>query len=229
MGSLGTESRLVDVVVVDDHASFADAISLAIDLQPDLRCLATVGTAEAAVELAQRECPDVVLLDLALPGMGGIEALPVLRAACPDLRIVVLTANTSSDALLAAVDAGADGFLPKEQPFADVLDVIRRGDEAPGATSMAMAQILKQAAPVPSAVGPAPAPVSLTEREREVLELLADGLVVKQIAARLGISVNTCRGHIRTLLAKFDAHSQLAAVVTAARQGLLPNLRTVNG
>lgn len=225
------EPRVIDVAVVDDHRAFADAISLAIDLQPDLRCTETVGTAEAAIEVALQRCPDVILLDLALPGMGGIEAITELRAACPSLRIIVLTANTSAETMLAAVEAGADAFLPKEQRFAEVLDTIRHGDDSLPMAAATMARLLQQARSTQRSAEDLGSPdaTGLTDREFDVLTLLADGLAVKQVARRLGISVNTCRGHVRSLLAKFDAHSQLAAVVKAARAGMLPNLRGPDG
>ncbi len=211
------------VVVVDDQAAFADAISLAIDLQPDLRCLATMPTAEAALGFLQTRCADVVLLDLALPGMTGIEAIAPLRATCPQLRVVVLTANTTGDSVLAAAQAGADRFLPKERPFAEVLDALRGVDQPLVPTSVA--RLLRQAGDAGPGGSPGPA-VELSERERDVLMALADGKPVKAIARELGISVNTCRNHVRALLAKFDAHSQLAAVVKAARAGMIPSLGT---
>ncbi len=214
---------VLNVVVVDDHRTFADAISLAMDTLPDVRCAATVSSAEQAISVVRERCPDAVLLDVALPGMSGIEAIAELKAACPDLRVIVLTANTTAETLLAAAEAGADRFLPKEQPFADVLQAIRDVDETPVADPRSMAGLLRQA----RLDGPSPARdgVALTDREFEILALLADGITVKQIAQRLGISLNTCRGHVRALLAKFDTHTQLAAVVRAARAGMLPNLR----
>lgn len=223
-------SREIEVLIVDDHRTFADAIALALDVQPGVRSWGCVHSAEEAIDRLRSGCPDVVLLDVALPGLDGISAIERFRSICPDIRIVVLTANTTGETMLAAVDAGVDGFLPKEQPFADVLEVIM-DDDASGliADARTLARLVDgtAATSVPDRrdeqrrLPRQP----LTEREYEILLLLADGTPVKQIAQRLDMSVHTCRGHVNALLGKLEAHSQLAAVITAARVGLLPNLR----
>jgi DNA-binding NarL/FixJ family response regulator len=219
----GPRTSVLDVLVVDDQRLFADAISLAVDAMADLHCVATVGTGEDAVAFVRRRCPDVVLLDLALPGIDGIETLARLRKLCPAVRAVVLTANTTADALMAAVDAGADAFLPKEQRFTDVLEAIRGSAQSVLADDRTISRLIRYARTTSATEADTPSP-ELTDREHEVLILLAEGLAVKQIARRLGISVNTCRGHVRAVLTKFDTHSQLAAVVKAARAGMLPTL-----
>lgn len=215
----------IDVLVVDDHRTFGDALCIAINLQPGMSCRGAVASAEDALARVGERCPDVVLLDIGLPGMDGITAIGSLRERCPGLRIVLITADDRSETLLAAVDAGADGFLPKGHPFRKVLEAIRRVDEAVVAEPLSLNRALRhldrghQGSPAPSG------PSDLTEREYEILVLLAEGLPVKQVARRLDMSVNTCRGHVAALLRKFDVHSQLAAVVQAARRGMLPNLR----
>ncbi|MDY7103647.1 MAG: response regulator transcription factor [Actinomycetota bacterium] len=220
-------ASVVAVMVVEDQASFGDAISVALETRSDIRCVANVATAEDAVAHARATCPDVVLLDVALPGASGIDIIPDLRDACPDVRVIVLTANTSGQMLLDAVEAGADAFLPKEHRFSDIIDTIR-DDASASADPRAMASVLHRARHLgdPEVDGLSE---ELTEREYQILLLLADGDSVKEIARRLGISVHTCRGHVRALLVKLDAHSQLAAVVHAARAGLLPNLRAGGG
>lgn len=216
------DRRTIDVLVVDDHRTFGDAMAIAVNTQPDLRCRGAAPSAEVALRWCDDRCPDVVLLDIGLPGMSGIEAIGALRRRCPDARIILVTADTSGAALVDAVEAGADGFLPKSHPFTDVLDAVRRVDHDVIAEPLSMHRAITHLGDAP---GPAtqPAP-ELTEREHEILLLLADGVPVKQVAARLGMTVNTCRGHIAAVLRKLDAHSQLAAVVAAARHGLLPNL-----
>lgn len=209
------------VLVVDDHRAFADAVSLAISIERDLRCIDTVGTAEAAFDVIAGSSPDVVLLDLGLPRVGGIETITILRERWPDLRIVVLTANTSAETVIAAIEAGADAFLPKEQPFATVVAALR-GDDTVALDPATVAEVLRAASSHPASGSP-PAP-DLTDREYQVLVLLSEGLACKTVARRVGISVNTCRGHIRSLLVKLDATSQLQAVMNAARAGILPGL-----
>jgi DNA-binding NarL/FixJ family response regulator len=209
------------VLVVDDQRAFADAVALAVDSQRGLCCVAGVGSAEAALEHVAVECPDVVLLDLRLPGMSGLDAIPLLKDRCPRMRILVLTVDTSRRAIVAAADAGADGFIAKVAPFTDILAAVR-ADESLLVAEEALAEIVRlERDATPPADG---ADGTLTEREREVLTHLARGTPVKQVARGLGISVHTCRGHVRAILHKLDAHSQLAAVVTAARRGLLRDL-----
>ena len=222
-------SKHIEVLIVDDQRTFAGALSLAVGLQPGMHAWSTAHCAEEAIDRVRRSTaegldgPDVVLLDINLPGMDGITAIRHLRAHRPDLRVIVITADFTGDALLAASDAGADVLLPKDQPFEDVIRSIRdeAGDDlfAASRTLVPMVDRAKEE-PTPDRF----ARRSLTEREYEILLLLADGMPVKQIARRLDMSVHTCRGHVSSLLGKLDAHSQLAAVVTAARLGLLPNL-----
>ena len=210
----------IDVLIVDDHRSFADALALAIGLEPDLRCRPPVTTAEEALAQVEASCPDVVLLDVLLPGMDGIAAIPELRARCPGARIVLLTADPRGETFVDAVEAGADGFLSKEVPFERVLDAVRHADHDLEADPAWLQHALDHARSRPSRP-----PVELTEREYEILLLLAEGLAVKQVARRLDMSVHTCRGHVASLHRKLGVHSQLAAVVVAARMGLLPNLQ----
>jgi DNA-binding NarL/FixJ family response regulator len=219
-------SRDTTVLVVDDQRAFADAVGLAVDSQRHLRCIGTVGTAEEAVERVVTARPDVVLLDLQLPGMAGLDAIPIVKERCPGTRVLVLTVDTTRATILAAAAAGADGFLPKDAPFAAILDAVRATDSI-----LVADEVLEQIVHlVRRDGGQARADdTALTERELEVLRHLANGVPVKQIARRLGISVYTCRGHVRAILHKLGAHSQLAAVVVAARRGLLHDLGAWSG
>lgn len=219
--------RPIEVLVVDDHRVFGDAMCIAVNLQPDMSCEGAVATAEEAVARAGVRCPDVVLLDVGLPGMDGITAIGALRECCPKVRTILLTADTRAETLLAAVEAGADGFLPKGFPFTRVLESIRHVEHELVAEPLLLNRAIREVAEVqPRRHRPGEGPAAdLTEREFEILVLLAEGLPVKQVAKRLDVSVNTCRGHVAALLRKLEVHSQLAAVVKAARLGMLPNLR----
>lgn len=212
-----------EVLVVDDHRSFGDAMCIAVNLQPGLTCRGAVTSAEDALAVIDRAgCPDVVLLDVNLPGMDGLTAISALRARCPRVRIILLSADTSARTLVAAVDAGVDGFLPKSYSFGQVLDMVQRSREDLVAEPLTLERALRHA--TSSEESHDTAPIDLTEREQQILALLAEGMPVKQVAARLHMSVHTCRGHVAALLRKFDVHSQLGAVVAAARMGLLPPL-----
>lgn len=187
------------VVLVDDHRVFADALAVALDTQPDLRCGGVAHSlAEAGALLADG---DVALVDLHLPDGSG---LALVAQFAPRLPVIVLTAHLRIDLVRRAAAAGAAGFLGKDAPLAEILDAVRA----------ALA-----GGPVPSRE-PAES-VHLTSRELEVLSLLAVGRDATRIAAELRISVHTTRDHIRSLLAKLGAHSQLDAVVRADRLGIV--------
>jgi len=212
---------VVTALVVDDQRSFADAVALALDSQPGLRCVGAVGTVAEAMKVLDEGCPDVVLLDVMLPGMGGIEAIHLFRERCPSVRVLILTADQAPATFAAAVREGADGFLPKLTPFGDILEAVRRGDDKLLIDLPILDRVMREGEEMP----PLPASgVDITPRELQVLRLLAGGTTVKQVAHRLDISVHTCRAHVRGLLAKLEVHSQLAAVVKAARLGLLRGL-----
>lgn len=212
--------RDVRVLVVDDHRAFAEALQHVIAATPGAECVGAARTGEEAIELARSLRPDVVLLDLQLPGMSGTSVTAKLRAQDPGLRVIILTANASVEALVATATAGATGFLPKEAPLSDILSAIQRpGDTLliDGPTLAHLVDRLQRGTDDAHDLG-------LTAREVEVLDALAHGFDPKQIARHLGITVSTCRSYIKSVLAKLGAHSQLEAVVIAARKGLLHNL-----
>lgn len=214
---------MVRALVVDDQRAFADAVALALDSQPGLACIGAAGTVDEALAVMERECPDVVLLDLRLPGVSGVDAVALLRERCAACRILMLTAHPSPVTLVAAIRAGVDGFLPKDTPFSAILQAVRQEDrllvDGGSLDLVVRSEVVLQSERETRPVGP-PAP-HLTVRETQVLQMLAEGLPVKQVARQLGMSVHTCRGHVRALRSKLEVHSQLAAVVKAARLGLL--------
>jgi DNA-binding NarL/FixJ family response regulator len=206
----------IRVLVVDDHRAVADAIALAIGGASDLICLGTAHNVEDAFALTQRLEPDVVVMDVRLGDGDGVELTARLTARFPELRVVILTAVVDHGLLQRAAEAGASGIFPKDGSLADVLSAVRsaRVDDLVVHPSLLRKLALR----------PTPGPVSvlsLTSREQDVLTLMADGQDSAQIARRLGISLLTCRGYVKSLLTKLDAHSQLEAVVVATRLGLV--------
>jgi DNA-binding NarL/FixJ family response regulator len=207
--------------VVDDHRAFADALGIAIDLQPDLRLAGIASTVEEALEAVRDSSPDVVLMDVHLPGPDGIEGVRRIKELRPHVRVVVLTGFADADAMARAALAGASGFFPKERPVSEILQAIRTASEGgmvvePSTLAAVLARVQE-----PHGSQPAPPALHLTNRQREVLALLAEGLDPRAIARTLGISVNTCRGHVKSVMVKLGAHSQLEAVVEAMHIGLL--------
>lgn len=226
---IGTDTRPPDgtgtltqqrVLVVDDHRTFAELLMMALAAEPDLECVGRASTAREAYRLVDELAPDLVVMDVQMPDIDGIEATRRLLSKRPDLRVVVLTAHTDPSYLVRAAAAGACAFLPKDGGLEEMLATLRSATQ--GMLVLQPDQLAALAAhrdPVPPAR--ANNVDALTPREREVLELLAQGLDPRSISRLLGISLNTSRGHVKSLLAKLHAHTQLEAVVNARRLGIL--------
>ena len=217
---------MIRVLVVEDQLTLAGALRVAIGAQPDMDCVGAVGTAEEAVALAVASSPDVVLMDIRLPGTDGIEATRQVKAACPQVRVLILTADATPARLAAAAAAGASGFLAKDSAFPAVLAAIRAPVDGKilveGNTLAALVESLDRSRQ--PAHGPVPGWAGLTAREQEVLALMGEGLDPQAIAQRLVLSRHTARGHVKNILMKLGAHSQLEAVVIATRAGYMPSL-----
>ncbi|HEV7964404.1 MAG TPA: response regulator transcription factor [Actinoplanes sp.] len=209
--------EVITVLVVDGHQTFAELLGVALRGQPDLRYVGHARNGEQALRLAAELRPDVILLDPELPDADGIAIAEMLRHRQPDTRVVILTASNEATLVGRATAAGAAGFLSKNGALGDVLHAVHtaHGGGMTVSTDI-LARLLRSTAPV---VGPRGG--GLTAREHEVLELMGSGLDPRAIARRLGISVHTCRGYVKAVLAKLDAHSQLEAVAVATRRGLI--------
>jgi DNA-binding NarL/FixJ family response regulator len=209
----------ITVLVVDDHQTFADLLAIALRAEPSLSYVGHAGTSAEARELVARLRPDVVLMDVQLPDSDGISTTEQLVAEHPQLRVVILTAHAEPSMVARAAVAGACGFLPKDGALRDVLQALRTAHRG---GMVVPAHLLAGVLNASTERAARPAPTSmLTSREREVLQLMARGLDARAISGGLGISVHTCRGYVKSILAKLDAHSQLEAVMKAIRLGLL--------
>jgi DNA-binding NarL/FixJ family response regulator len=202
----------VRVLIADDHPLTREALARLL-AQHGFEVAGQAGNGEDAVALAGELQPQLVLLDLSMPGVGGLEALPLLRAAAPAAEVVVLTASEDEESLLAAIRAGAAGYLLKSEPPERIVEFLRgvaRGEAAlsgPVARRL-LDQVRSGGAPaVPDAVAQA-----LSARELEVLLLLDRHLSTEDIAARLLISEHTVRSHVKSLLAKLGVSSRREAL-----------------
>jgi len=206
---------MIRIVVVDDHPIVRQGLVATLDDEPDFEVVGAASSAEEAVGLVQRQRPEVILLDLELPGASGVEAIPRLREASPASRILVFTAYDTDERVLSAVRAGAGGYLLKGAAVAEIASAVR--SVAGGETVLApsAAARLADAVRAPRGAGP------LTAREREVLRLVAQGLPGKQIAGALGISERTVKFHTASLIRKLGADNRAQAVALAAQRGLL--------
>ena len=207
----------IRVLLVDDHAMFASSLAYVLDSEPDLRVVGTAPTARAALDRAAALLPDVVLLDHRLPDGDGIDLIGPLLAVSPAPKVVMLTASTSDHVLISAIEAGAAGFIDKSRDLGDVISAVR---SAAAGESLVSPQLLARLLPRLRRQQVDPAD-TITDREREVLAALAQGLTNAQIAKQLSVSVHTVRNHIVNLSAKLGAHSKLEVLAIAVRKGLV--------
>ncbi|QIG44068.1 response regulator transcription factor [Nocardioides anomalus] len=209
----------IRVLVVDDHEILAASLAQVLGAEDDLRAVGTATSVAEARTLITQTLPDVVLLDHRLPDGDGIAAIPELQALHPRAAFVVLTASTADHVLVAAIEAGATGFLSKTRSLDEVRSAVRA---AHGGEAVISPELLARLLPRLNRRRD-PSRAELTERELEVLALLAEGLTNSEIASRLVVSVHTVRNHVANLSAKLGAHSKLEALSIAIRQGLLPD------
>lgn len=209
----------VRVLLVDDHRVLASSLGIVIDAEPDLVTAGIATTLAQARELMTSASPDVVLLDHRLPDGEGVDAIGELLALRPSARIVVLTASAAEHVLVAAIEAGASGFLSKTRGLDEITQAVR---SAAAGESVISPELLARL--LPRFSRGSSSRVELTEREREVLGLVAEGLSNAAIAERMTVSVHTVRNHVANLSAKLGAHSKLEALSIAVRDGLLPDL-----
>jgi DNA-binding NarL/FixJ family response regulator len=212
----------VRILLADDHALFRDGVASLLAAWGH-EVLGQVPDGDAAVEAAVRLRPDLVLMDVAMPGGGGLEATRRLAVVAPDVAIVMLTASEGVDDLFAAIKAGARGYLLKNLESGELrgmLDAVARGEAA--ITPAIAGRILAELARPETVPAPAPGgPDRLTERELDVLRLVVAGLRNKEIAAELGISENTAKFHLRNILDKLHAQNRAEVVARAMREGLV--------
>jgi DNA-binding NarL/FixJ family response regulator len=212
----------IRVLVVDDHRMVADGLALTLSHNPGITVVGVGMTVAEGVSLAVEHRPDVVLMDYFLPDGTGAEAAAQIREHLPNVAIVILNANGGDDALLAAVDAGACGFLLKTQAAIQVVEAVRRASEGemliPAATLVGLIARRRQSGA--SAVA-YPHRDTLTTREHEILALMAQGASNRAIAEQLMIEYSTVRSHVQRILDKLGAHSKLEAVARASEEGLL--------
>ncbi len=212
------------MLVVDDHEMFSEALGLLLGRQPDIRLVGSAQDADQAMEMLG-ESPDVVLMDLDMPGTNGIEATRRIREAVPEVKIVLLTAVQSPEIIAEALAAGACGYVPKTRAVEELMDIVRRA--AAGEIVMPERDL---AAVVEQLRGPRISPGEaalrrLTPRETEILQGLAAGETASEIAASLGISALTVQSHVKSVLAKLGVHSKIEAVTLAWRHGLATTSR----
>jgi NarL family two-component system response regulator LiaR len=208
----------IRVLVADDHAIVRKGIRALLATEPELEVVGEAKDGRAAVAEVERLCPDVILMDLVMPEMDGIEAIRRITAKDPEARILVLTSFAADDKLFPAIKAGASGYLLKDSDPKDLVGAIRQVYRGESSLHPTIARKLLQELSQPPERGPAPE--SLTERELEVLRLVAQGRSNRQIAEQLVISGATVRTHVSNILGKLHLASRTQAALYALQAGL---------
>lgn len=209
-------SARVQVAIVDDHRIFAEALAALLAREEDMEVVGLCTDAREAVGLVVERRPAIALIDYAMPHRTGAEVAADIRRQAPGTRVVMITGDQSDDALVASLLSGCAGHLRKQGSVSEVCAAIRtvaRGGSV--FPSDAVARVL------PRLRTERPGGSDLTDRERTVLQLLANGYGNREIADQLHLSVNTVRNYVQAILGKLDAHSKLEAVATALRRGLV--------
>jgi len=218
------QSDTLRVMVVDDHALFRRGLEMVLSQEPDIELVGEASDGAEAILRATELMPDVVLMDVRMPRRSGIEAAGEIKDLLPHVKILMLTISDEEADLYDAIKAGASGYLLKEIPIEEVADAIRSVWQGQSRISPSMAsKLLTEFAAISKATNERPqmpAP-RLTDREMEVLKLVAQGLNNRDIAKELFISENTVKNHIRNILEKLHLHSRMEAVVYAVREKLL--------
>lgn len=221
-----SSKKKIRVLIVDDHAMVRQGLRTFLELQ-DTSALPIEVTGEAAngleaVALAKQTQPDIVLLDLVMPEMDGLQATPKIIEASPQSRVIILTSFGEEDKVLPAIRAGAQGYLLKDIPPTELVQAVREAYQGkvqlhPEVAKKLMALAVEKEKPAPShSTNPEN---GLTEREQEVLQLIADGMSNRDIAAKLVISEKTVKTHVSNILAKLNLDDRTQAAIYALRRG----------
>ncbi len=211
-------SKNIRILIVDDHPLVREGLQAVLALEEDLEIVGEAANGRDAVQQARSLQPDVILMDLLMPEMGGAEATVEILEVSPTLRILILTSVNDVETILATVKAGALGYVSKNAPPVELLQAIRTVHRGSVVLPAPLARALLNHEPVPE---PAPHPADvLTEREIEVLTLVAQGLNNDEIAARLVISPRTASVHVSHILSKLGLENRTQAALHALRAGL---------
>ncbi len=208
----------IKVLIVDDHALLREGIRSLLASHDDIEVVGEAANGSEAIEKVREVDPDVILMDIAMPIMDGLEATRRIRKQNPNIKIIILTQYDRKDYVLSSIKSGAAGFIPKNVIISELVSAIRTAHSGdaflhPSVAKMVIEDYLRQVEPSPYD--------RLTDREREVLKLVAEGLTNQEIADLLSVSVKTVLGHRTSLMEKLGIHNRTELIKYAIRKGLI--------
>lgn len=215
--------KKIKVLLIEDHPEYRDVVGIAVSKQPDMELVGKFGAAEVALrsydEQTDHQQPDLILLDLGLPGMSGLEAMSRLTERIPHVKILVLTQSNRESDVLTAISQGAAGYLLKSSSVETISDGIRAVNNGEASIDSGVAKFLVRK--LQTVLSKDELNTALTPRELEILSLVGEGLSKKEIAGKLGISSHTVRTHIVHIYEKLNVQNAPAAITKAYHQGIL--------
>jgi two-component system response regulator DegU len=211
----------IRLLIVDDHRMLREGLRRSM-VEEGFDVVADAPDGETAIELADEHRPDVVLMDVTMPGLGGVEATRQIREAHPEIRVVMLTMHVDPDIVTGAIRAGAAGYLVKDSAIAEIADAVRMAADGntPLSPQLAASMLdeVRRAAEEPNTASEVP---KVSKREEEVLQLIADGCSTPEVAEQLYISQKTVKNHLASIYQKLDARDRTQAVLRAVRMGIV--------
>ncbi len=213
---------MIKILIADDHLIIRQGLRLIFETEDDFKVVGEASDGAEALRLCADLAPDVVLMDLRMPGMDGLTAIEKLRTTQPEVAVVILTTFNEDDLMLRGLQAGARGYLLKDTDRAALFDTVRAA--ARGETLLKpeiMARVISHAGTMTQSTSETTTSIDLTKREQEVLQAVASGERSKEVAARLGISERTVKAHLASIYNKLGVDSRAAAIAVAAQKGLL--------
>lgn len=207
------QETITDIAIVEDNAALGASLRKIVESAPEFRCVGVWSSAEDALKKIDAFRPHVVLMDINLPGMSGIEATARVKQHLPEVQVIMVTVYRDHDKIFAALKAGASGYLLKRSTPADLRDAIRDVRSGGAPMSAEIARRVVEAFHQPPRTGTVLDDVKLSKRETEILELLCEGLANKEIADRLDISVETVRVHLKHVYEKLHVRSRTEAAM----------------
>lgn len=214
------QEHVIRILLVDDHALVREGTRRLIETESDVVVVAEASSGEEAIAIARKLLPDIAVMDIAMPGMGGIEATRALKKDCPETAVLVLSAYDDEPYLLALLDAGAAGFLLKNIHGEELIKAIHAVARGESVLQPSIAEKMMRRLSANQDIAPHPVNL-LSEREFAVLRLAARGLLNKEIAARMGLSIRTVHSHLANIFMKMHVGSRTEAVLLALRQGMI--------